>query len=203
MLEIGPSSPPLSPPAEFGGHTTGIHTTSQLPSYESLAQQNNFASKAAVSSSPVSSTDVKLDVSERVSSPNDGSLLAPPLPMKKSPSPNESVSSMTPSEQEILLSRSEDESMQLEETESPEYILNHREQGDGHEQPEEVHLDVNDVDVEDSFHPLDDGGYEYEVEGLPDGDPDDEFYPMAKPPTRVRFSSKPMKVRFYSYSAVL
>ena len=34
----------------------------------------------------------------------------------------------------------------------------------------------------------------YEVEGLPDSDPDDEFYPNAKKPSRVKFSSSPIKV---------
>ncbi|XP_013422089.1 uncharacterized protein LOC106182023 isoform X4 [Lingula anatina] len=34
----------------------------------------------------------------------------------------------------------------------------------------------------------------YEIEGLPDHDHDDHFYPNAKPPSRVKFSSAPIRV---------
>ena len=43
----------------------------------------------------------------------------------------------------------------------------------------------------------------YEVEGLPDSDPDDEFYPNAKKPSRVKFSSSPIKVGPYKMSTDL
>ena len=44
------------------------------------------------------------------------------------------------------------------------------------------------------FSELGDGKFVYEIEGLPVGDPDDEFYPNAKPPSRVTFSTGPMQV---------
>ena len=59
--------------------------------------------------------------------------------------------------------------------------------------------------VEKSFKQNEDGSYTYEVPGLPEGDPDDVAFPTAHPPSRVRFSKKPIKVGglrdliFYAY----
>ena len=50
------------------------------------------------------------------------------------------------------------------------------------------------VGDESNIEYLDGDSFVYEVEGLPDSDPDDEFYPNAKKPSRVKFSSSPIKV---------
>ena len=48
--------------------------------------------------------------------------------------------------------------------------------------------------VSESFHMLEDGHYTFEVEGLCETDPDAYLYPTAKPPSRVSFSTGPIKV---------
>ena len=53
------------------------------------------------------------------------------------------------------------------------------------------------------FSELGDGKFVYEIEGLPVGDPDDEFYPNAKPPSRVTFSTGPMQVAPAAYNVYL
>ena len=48
---------------------------------------------------------------------------------------------------------------------------------------------------------LEDGHYMFEVEGLCESDPDAHLFPNAKPPSRVCFSTGPIKVfncRFFS-----
>jgi len=47
---------------------------------------------------------------------------------------------------------------------------------------------------EDGIHILDDGNFFYEVEGLPEVDPDEDVFPTAKKPSKVKFSTSPMKV---------
>ena len=47
------------------------------------------------------------------------------------------------------------------------------------------------------YQELGDGKFMYEIEGLPIGDPDDEFFPNAKPPSRVTFSTNPIVVRVH------
>ena len=47
---------------------------------------------------------------------------------------------------------------------------------------------------EEGLHILDDGNFYYEVDGIPDVDPDEDFFPLAKKASRVKFSSSPMKV---------
>jgi len=41
---------------------------------------------------------------------------------------------------------------------------------------------------------LDDGNFYYEVEGVPEVDPDEDSFPLAKKASRVKFSTSPMKV---------
>ena len=41
---------------------------------------------------------------------------------------------------------------------------------------------------------LEDGHYMFEVEGLCDTDPDAHMFPNAKPPSRVSFSTGPIRV---------
>ena len=55
-----------------------------------------------------------------------------------------------------------------------------------------VPVSADDIEV------LEDGNFIYEVCGLPASDPDDDFYPNAKKPSRITFSSSPIKVRHRS-----
>ena len=48
--------------------------------------------------------------------------------------------------------------------------------------------------VSESFHMLEDGHYMFEVEGLCDSEPDAHLFPNAKPPSRVTFSTGPIRV---------
>jgi hypothetical protein len=51
---------------------------------------------------------------------------------------------------------------------------------------------------EDGVHILEDGNFYFEIEGLPDRDPEEDTFPYAKKAGKVRFSSSPMKVRIQS-----
>ncbi|XP_013422097.1 neurabin-1 isoform X12 [Lingula anatina] len=162
------------------------------------------------------------------------------LGMKPEPSPGaSSVDSMTPSEQEHLLSINQPDILNEEEANEVVQLLTEREEGDGHEEPDVPHTDgdlsgegltqyisptvradqttvspyiiktdtdteteAEDGYIEDSFKDVtEEGSYAedeedkpYEIEGLPDHDHDDHFYPNAKPPSRVKFSSAPIRV---------
>ena len=50
---------------------------------------------------------------------------------------------------------------------------------------------------EDGIHIMPDGNFFFEIDGLPDRDPDDDNFPMAKKASRVKFSSSPMRVNIY------
>ena len=47
---------------------------------------------------------------------------------------------------------------------------------------------------ENGVHIMEDGNFFFEIEGLPDKDPDDDLYPMAKKHSKIKFSSAPMRV---------
>ena len=47
---------------------------------------------------------------------------------------------------------------------------------------------------EEGIHILDDGNFYYEVDGLPEVDPEEDLYPLAKKASRVKFSTSPVKV---------
>ena len=47
---------------------------------------------------------------------------------------------------------------------------------------------------EDGICILDDGNFYYEVEGIPEVDPEEEMFPLAKKASKVKFSTSPMKV---------
>jgi len=47
---------------------------------------------------------------------------------------------------------------------------------------------------EEGIHVLDDGNFYYEVEGLAEVDPEEDVFPLAKKPSKVKFSTSPMKV---------
>jgi len=49
---------------------------------------------------------------------------------------------------------------------------------------------------EDAIHILDDGNFYYEVTGLPEIDPEEAIFPLAKKASKVKFSTSPMKVFF-------
>jgi len=47
---------------------------------------------------------------------------------------------------------------------------------------------------EDGIHIFDDGNFYYEVSGIPEVDPDEDAFPLAKKASKVKFSTSPMKV---------
>jgi PDZ domain len=47
---------------------------------------------------------------------------------------------------------------------------------------------------EDGVHILEDGNFYFEIEGLPEKDPEDDIFPLAKKASKVRFSASPMRV---------
>ncbi|XP_013422098.1 neurabin-1 isoform X13 [Lingula anatina] len=117
------------------------------------------------------------------------------LGMKPEPSPGaSSVDSMTPSEQEHLLSINQPDILNEEEANEVVQLLTEREEGDGHEEPDVPHTDGDLSGEEEGSYAEDEEDKPYEIEGLPDHDHDDHFYPNAKPPSRVKFSSAPIRV---------
>ena len=48
---------------------------------------------------------------------------------------------------------------------------------------------------------MDDGNFFYEVEGLPEVDSDEDMFPLAKQPSKVKFSTSPMKVCMFERTA--
>jgi len=56
---------------------------------------------------------------------------------------------------------------------------------------------------EDGIHILDDGNFYYEVVGLPEVDPEEELFPLARKPSKVKFSTSPMKVLVIIFFVIL
>jgi len=55
---------------------------------------------------------------------------------------------------------------------------------------------------EEGIHILDDGNFYYEVTGLPEVDPEEDLFPLAKKASRVKFSTSPIKVLHMIYPII-
>ena len=44
---------------------------------------------------------------------------------------------------------------------------------------------------------FEDGNFFYEIQGIPEKDPDDEIYPIVKKATKIQFSFSPIKVNLF------
>jgi neurabin len=63
------------------------------------------------------------------------------------------------------------------------------------------HEQLSEEADEEAIHALEDGNYYFEIDGLPEKDPEEDIFPMAKKASKVKFSTSPMKV--YSTYSVL
>jgi len=117
-------------------------------------------------------------------------------PTKKSPPAP--MDSLAKKKSPTTRSESPRSSTHHEEVEDGGIRVPRREDGDGRDESKDG-AGIPDGQVDGNVQMLEDGNYLYEVQGIPIADPDEDLFPSAHQPTRLRFNTGPIKV-YSTYS---